>query len=403
MTNQISRIEAVYTIAATVIGAGILALPTSMAFSGFVPGVIVLIIMGVLSVVTALYIVEVSLKTSTHYYMPGLAEYYLGKPGLFIMFASILIFVYGALTGYLSAGGQLIHELSDGSIPVWLGTSLYFLISSAIVYIGLRMTGFVSIILFSIMIILILAIAGLSFPYINPQLAISTNWSGMYSVFGVTLFAYAGHVVIPSLAHGMKQDKKGLIYATMLGFGGSMIIYIIWSMIFTMVVPRGSPADMVAAEKTVTLYQAQYHGQPATIPLGHLIGGSIMAIGSLFAILSTFTSYLGFGISMTDSWIDIFRYFRVNMRRWVAVLLAVVVPLILSLTNPAGFVGAITIAGIYGGGLFAGLLPPILVVMARKRQKNTTETFTVPGGVSLAVITFLFFASGVILKTYQVL
>ena len=403
MKQQITRIEAIYTLAATIIGAGILALPTSMAFSGLMPGAFILLVMGVLSVVTALYLVEVSLKTSTEYYMPGLAEYYLGKPGLFIMFASILIFVYGALTGYLSAGGQLIHELSDGSIPVWLGTTVYFLISSTIVYVGLRMTGFVSIILFSLMIMLILAIAGLSFPHINAKLATSTNWSGMYSVFGVTLFAYAGHVVIPSLAHGMKQDKKGLIYATILGFGGSMIIYIIWALIFTMVVPRGSPDNMVAAEKTITLYQAQHHGQPATIPLGHVIGGSIMVIGSLFAIMSTFTSYLGFGISMTDSWIDMFRYFRINMTRWIAVLLAVVVPLMLSLTNPAGFVDAITIAGIYGGGLFAGLLPPILVVMARKRQKNTTETFTVPGGTWLAIITFVFFASGIMLKTYQIL
>lgn len=401
MNTQISRTEAIYLIAGTAVGAGILALPGAMASSGFIPGLIVLIVMGIMSIFAGLYIVETSLKTGTGYHMPALAQYYLGKPGLIIMFLGILIFVYGALTGYLSAGGQLIHALSDGTVSKWSGTLIYFFASTIIVYIGLQLTGLVEILLISIMVALIFLIGGLSVPSMNPELALSSDWGNVTSIFGVTLFAYAAHVIIPTLAHGMKKDKRGLIWTTIMGFIITMAIYIIWCLVFTMAVPRGTPGEVVPPSETVTLFQAQQHGQPATIPLGHLIGGSVMVIGSIFAIMSTFTSYLGFGISMTDSWIDTAKSFNIRIARFIGVLLSVLIPLIMALANPAGFIEAINIGGIYGGSIFVGLLPPVLVLMARQKGP-CYDDFQTPGGTWLPVVLCVFFILGMVIKTMQI-
>ena len=242
----------------------------------------------------------------------------------------------------------------------------------------------------------------MALPHADITLLSDYQWDTMPSIFGVVLFAYAGHIIIPTVARGMQHDRKGLIISTVLGLLGPMLIYLIWSLVFTLVIPRGNPGDVVDYSQTVTLYQARYHGQPATIPLGHLIGGTVVLIGSMFAILSTFTSYLGFSLSMTDCWIDGARNLRLRMNRVAAILLTICIPLFMALTNPASFLTGIDIAGMYGGSLFAGIIPPLLVLSARKRGE-VDSSFRVPGGSILPILVMLFFCLGVIYKTVQLL
>lgn len=397
----IKRLEAMYTIAGTMIGAGILALPSSMAISGFPPGLFAMLVIGFLSILTALYVVEAFLRTEGDLHMPALAQRYFGKPGLMVMFIGILIYVYGALAGYLSAGGNLIYELSGGTIPFWAGTIIYFVVSTTIVFFGLHMAGWTELILFSIMIVFVFIIAGMAWPHANPELLVAADWSSLPAIFGIVLFAYVCHVVIPTVAGGMKHDKKGLIIATIAGMGLPMLIYVLWSVIFMAVIPQGEAGVVVPATETVTLAQAKHYGQPSTIPLGHLIGGTVIVIGSIFAILSTFTSYLGFGLSMTDCWIDLLKNFRRNLPRVAAILLSVLIPFILALTNPGSFLAGIDIAGMYGGSLFGGILPPLLLLAARKKGERSTS-FRVPGGSWLPIIVLLFFLFGVGYRTYQI-
>lgn len=402
MKSQLTRLQATYTIAGTMIGAGILALPSSMAISGFLPGMIAIIVIGLLSILTALYIVEASFRTKEVLHMPALVELYLGKAGMTVVFLGILVYVYGALAGYISAGGNLIHEISSGVIPFWLGTILYFTVSSLVVVFGLKITGFVELIFFTLMIVFVVIISAIALPHADSALLADYQWDTMPSIFGVVLFAYAGHIIIPTVARGMQHDRKGLIISTILGLLGPMLIYLIWSLVFTLVIPRGIPAEVIDYSETVTLYQARYHGQPATIPLGHLIGGTVVLIGSMFAILSTFTSYLGFSLSMTDCWIDGARNLRLRMNRVAAILLTICIPLFMALTNPTSFLTGIDIAGMYGGSLFAGIIPPLLVLSARKRGE-VDSSFRVPGGSILPILVMLFFCLGVIYKTVQLL
>lgn len=92
MKTRINRLEAIYTIAGTMIGAGILALPSSMAISGFYPGMAALLVIGAVSIFTALYIIETSFRTEGELHMPALAERYLGKAGM----VPVLVFCFFA-------------------------------------------------------------------------------------------------------------------------------------------------------------------------------------------------------------------------------------------------------------------------------------------------------------------
>ncbi len=58
MTDEISTIKGVFVFAATIIGAGILALPVAAATTGLVPMLMILLVVGGVSVFSALYIAE---------------------------------------------------------------------------------------------------------------------------------------------------------------------------------------------------------------------------------------------------------------------------------------------------------------------------------------------------------
>lgn len=400
MKSRLSRLEATYTIAGTMIGAGILALPASMAVSGFFPGMVSIVVIGIVSIFTALYLVEALLRTEGELHMPALTEKYLGRIGLIAIFLGIMLYVYGALAGYLSAGGSLIFELTGGAVPFWLGTVLYFTVSTGIVCFGLRITGIAEFFLFSLMIVFVITVMGMTVPHLQPELVLDAEWGALPSIFGVVLFAYAGHVIIPTVARGMKHDARGLATAVITGLLLPMAIYLLWSLVFSMAIPRGEEGAVVPYSETATLFEAKHYGQPATIPLGHLIGGPVVLIGSIFAILSTFTSYLGFGISSIDCWQDLPGRGGGRMGRISALILTMTLPLILALVNPASFLVGIDIGGIYGGSLFAGLIPPLLVLRARKRGTVDSD-FSVPGGSVGPILVFLFFAAGVVLRTVQ--
>ncbi len=397
--GRMSRNEAIYTVAGTVIGAGILALPISMAVSGFLPGLVALLVIGIASVLTSMYIAETILRTNEELHLPGLARKYLGDTGLWLMFIGILIYIYGALAGYLSAGGSLLFEVSGGRIPIWTGTILYFLASSLIIYFGLKATGRAELIMFALMMALFFSILAYAAPRISSSLLVHSSWGALPAVFGVVLFAYVGHSVIPTVARGMQHDPRGFQLAASAGVAVPMLLYILWALVIVGVVPSGAAGNtQVAFAKTATLVQAQQHGQPATIPLGHIVGGAIILLGGFFAILSTMTSYMGFGLSLIDIWIGLLRRSLGDVHRMVPLALSVLLPLALALLRPSAFISALDLAGIYGGGLFAGILPPLMVLRARKLGGRKPE-FVTPGGDGVPIAVFILFLAGLLYKT----
>jgi amino acid permease len=87
MKSEVSTLKGVFVFAATIIGAGILALPVAAADAGLFPMILTLVIIGAMSIFSALYIAEAVLATEGVYHLPTLAEKYLGRIGLLAMLA----------------------------------------------------------------------------------------------------------------------------------------------------------------------------------------------------------------------------------------------------------------------------------------------------------------------------
>ncbi len=394
MKDEISPVKGVFVFAATIIGAGILALPVAAAKTGFFPMLLILLVVGAVSVFSALYIAETVVNTPGDHHLPSLAKEHLGGFGFTAMIIGIIIYIYGALTGYLAAGGQLFYSLSNGKIPVLAGIVIYFVMGSFIVHFGLTIVSRVETYLFSAMLILIGTVIALTLPNIEIPLVLETHWHDTLNVFGVVLFAYVGHSVIPSIARGLKKHED-INRISIWGVVIPLLLYVVWCFVVMGTVPKTAGHDQPS------LAGAKIAGQPATIPLGLIVGGSVIILGNLFAVLSTMTSYIGFGFSLKEAYVDVAAEMHQKISPPAVTLLVVIPPLVIALFKPEVFVHALDIAGTYGGGVFVGILPVLMVLSSRKKIKTIKHMTW--GGKCMPYIVLIIYLIGMLYGTMKIL
>jgi tyrosine-specific transport protein len=214
------------------------------------------------------------------------------------------------------------------------------------------------------------------------------------NIFGVVLFAYVGHSVIPSVARGLKQlddINKVSVWGVLI----PLLLYVLWCLAVIGAVPK------TAVEGLPSLAGAKSSGQPATIPLGLIVGGSVILLGNLFAVLSTMTSYIGFGFSLKEAYVDVAAEMHKKISSRAATLLVVIPPLVIALFKPEVFVNALDIAGTYGGGLFVGILPVLMVLSSRKKIK--TKKHMTWGGKWMPYIVLSIYVIGMCYGTIKLL
>ncbi len=383
--------DAAGMITATTIGAGILALPITLYPFGTFGAALFLVMVGLLSFTAALLLAEAMMRTEKVAHLPSLVGEYLGNPGVALVFVGTLIYMYGALTGYLIAGGALANSLSGGRIPNYVGTLAYFVIATAIVHGGIgaikgaERTALAALALFSLLIIaLALPHSGLLSPSAGPE--------AVPAAFGIVLFACFGHEVIPSVRKRMVGNPRGFIKALIVGTTVPIMLYLVW----TVVLVGAIPGPLLAA--------AGIAGQPATVPLGIVAGSLAVLLGSAFAVFSTGSSFVGSALSLVDVYRDMLAKAGVRMGRELALLFSVLPPLYIAVESPYAFMKALEIAGIYGGGIAIGIAIPAAYLVARRKGRRKPEFFLPSplGGILAALLVGITIAM-LIYETYSLL
>lgn len=393
MERYISPAKGIFVFSSTIIGAGILALPIAATQSGFPPLLAVLLAIAVVAMFSGMYIAEAVLAAGGSPHLPALAREHLGPWGMVAMLAGTMIYIYGALIGYLAAGGQIFFTLSKGAIPVWAGTLIYFAVASVIVGAGMAVVSAVGTALMYAMLMLIGILIAMALPAVRVPLLLRADWLAVLDVFGVVLFAYLGHSVIPSIACNLKR-KTDIVRVVLAGIAIPCLMYALWSLVVLGVIPLSSPSG-------VSLIASQAAGQPATIPLGLVLGGSVILLGNIFAAFSTLTSYTGFGVSLKDAYGDLAATCNRPVAGSVLTALVVVPPLAVALYNPNSFVRTLEIAGTYGGGLFIGIMPVLIVLKLRRRAG--AGGFRTWGGNAAAYAVLAVYVFGMLYTTARLL
>ncbi|MBW2992223.1 amino acid permease [Candidatus Woesearchaeota archaeon] len=363
--------EAIATLVGVVIGAGILGIPYVVAKAGFLVGAINIIVIGILVLFMNLFMGEIVLRTKGNHQLSGYAEKYLGKTGKLLMTIAFMIGTYGALLAYLIGEGEALSAIFGGN-PLYYSLG-FFIVVSAIVYIGLKAVEQSELYFGIIFLTIIIIIMGFNIAHINPDNFLITN-GNIFLPFGVVLFAFLGLAAIPEMHEELKNNWKHMKKAIIIGSLIPLVVYLTFGLSVTAV--TGAETSKVA-----------------TIGLGESIGEYMIIFGNLFAVFAMATSFIALGLALKE----MYDYdFKIGHK--TSFLLTVSLPLILFLIGFKDFIGTISVAGSFSGGI-TGILVVLMLWNARKKSEREPE-FKVSFIYFLGIIIIIMFLLGI---AYQIM
>src|SRR5262245_42478656 len=107
-------VSAIFLVAGTCIGGGMLALPVACAVIGFIPSTVMMLLAYVAMTLTALYLVEIGFwmkKEEAH--LISMSGQLLGKWGKLFAWLLYLFICYASLVAYTAGAGHLIAKAYD--------------------------------------------------------------------------------------------------------------------------------------------------------------------------------------------------------------------------------------------------------------------------------------------------
>ena len=364
--------QAISILIGTIIGAGILGIPFVVMQSGFGIGLINIILIAFVMTFILLYLGEIGLRTKANHHLTGYAELYLGKKGKILMFAAFVFGIYSALIAYLIGEGESFSSLifNSSQYSLHLGV-IFWLLLSALTYFGLKALEDVEELGVSIIIILIVAIIAKYWNKIEIENLSYNNPALFFVPFGVILFAFIGFSAMPEVERILKNEKEKTFRTIILSSVFVTIVYIIFAAIVL-----GSQGSKTPEISTLAL------GKPFV----------------LLGILSMFTSYLALSIAMIDTLRFDFKFSR--RKAWLLTIVpTLILYLILSFTNLAGFIRVIAIDGIVSGGL-AGILILLMIKNAKLRGERKPE-YKIPYSRIFIWILILILVAGAVLEIWS--
>ena len=137
--TKLTLYEAAAIIVGANIGSGILGLAYSSRKAGWPILVLWLIVAGVFTTFSMLYVAETALRTKKPMQLPGLAERYVGKLGAVLIFISVCANSIGCMVAYTTGSGNILCTLLG--LPNWAGSIIFTVPCVLVVWLGLKATG----------------------------------------------------------------------------------------------------------------------------------------------------------------------------------------------------------------------------------------------------------------------
>ena len=342
--------EATMLVVGSTIGSGVLGLAYASRSAGWPVLLTWLVIAGFFSLVSMLYVVETTMRTKEPMQLSGLAQRYVGKVGSWAIFFSVGATSFCSLIAYTSGCGRILSELFG--ISVGMGSLLFAVPATVIVWLGLKATGVAEKFLSSGMVVLLILLVGGSFLSANVPVAdiLYANWKYAVPVFNITVFCYAVQYIVPELSRGLSHRPQQVVPSIAAAFLISLVILaVVPFAVFLML-----PVEQITEVASIAWGKA----------LGHQI---FFIVVNLFAFCAMLTSYWAIAESFLTNMVDRLGFKSetdIKTRAFCLITIAVP-PFILAYSGLVSFVNAIFSAGTFGG-IIMSIMPVAMLRSARK-------------------------------------
>lgn len=343
-----SLVRSTFLVSGTSIGAGMLGIPLVTSLAGFLPSVVMTLAVWLFMLLTGLILLEVTLPLKGGSNFLYIAEKYLGKGGKLIT-GFLFIFLYATLmVAYFSASGNLISQLLSPFFQISVRTALllFFTVVFVIIVKGPKMIDRANLMMSLLMFSFLLALFCFTAGFVKGDQLVQSNWGSIVFSAPILFSAFGFHNIIPSLVTYRKKNVYELRLAIILGTTLPMLIYIAWQWLIIGSVSQG------------TLLLVRDQGLPITMALQNLSSFPYITIfGQCFALLAIITSVFGVGFSLVDFLADGLKRKSVGKDRFWISFIALSLPAVFALNNPAIFHKALSVAGGVGEALLNGFIP----------------------------------------------
>lgn len=378
MKHQHSTFKGVLLISGTSIGGGMLALPVLTAQAGFLPSLLVFFLCWAFMASTGLLFLEILSKMKKDANIISMAEKTLGEWGKWAAWVLYLFLFYCLTVAYIVGCGDLVMEVANKTIPEWLGSLLFILIFSPLIFLGAKLVGKVNLVLMMGLFISYIAFIVLGAGYIQLEPLLQHKWQFAFMAFPIAFTSFAYQGTIPTLYsymdHDLHKTKKAIIIGSFLPF----IVYAIWQGLILSVVPVHAPGGLL---------DALNEGDNAITPLRHFINNpSVYIIGQFFAFFALVTSFLGVTLGLLDFLSDGLSIKKTVSGKILLCSLIFIPPLIISFTYPGLFLMALDYAGGFGCALLLGLMPVLMVWSLRYHLNEKTRQLLGGGKWTLGLL-----------------
>ncbi len=357
---------AIATLIGLIIGAGVLGIPYVVAKSGFLIGAIHVIVIGIAALVLNLYVGEIALRTEGRHQLTTYAEKFLGKWGKHVMLIAMVIGIYGALTAYLIGEGASLAQLFG--IPETTAMIMFFGIMALLIFRGLNIIEGAEIYLNVFRAAVFIALIVLAFSRLKLENLASVSIGNALLPYGVIFFAFLGAAGIPEVKEELRQNKKLLKKAIIIGSLIPIIVYLLFSL--AVVGALGNRATEIA-----------------TIGLGSELGKASLVFGNLFAIISMATAFLVLGLAL--KWVYEYDY---KINKYIAFIATCFIPLLIALAGVAGFTKLLAVTGAIAGGIEGALI----VLMHRKAGIHGNPEYSIKSRWWVNALLIAMFLGGIV-------
>lgn len=351
----------------TLIGAGILGLPYALAQGGFIGGLLILLAGAFFAYLSALYIGMLVYLDAREAPLSSIIESQMGKYYGTLVLISTFLSAYGALVAYPLAIGELLHSLAH--IPFWLGSLLFLLFLLFLLRQGLGGSNKINAVITILLVAVLSWVMIKSISQIQPDHFATFHLSKIPQAWGVVIFAFAGHLVIPSVLHYVGAELNVGLRVLKWGLAGVAFLYGAFFLI---------TLGVMGQEITAV----------ATLGLGEHLSPAVSIAGQTFAIMAIVTSSFGIGISLKLTFEN---QFGLKPSYSLALIIIPVALMDLYLSQAGGdvFVKVLNFAGGVGSALYAGLIPALAALkMAGFRR--------IPFGTAGAYLSAVFYGLAVL-------
>lgn len=369
-------------IVGTSIGGALLVLPVTNAPAGFLYSSLTMIAVWLLTMFTALLLLEVNLWLPTNSNLISMAKFSLGLPGKIFAWLTYLLLLYSLLSAYISGGANVLAGLTARlhfTLPTAVNALLFTLLFGIIVYRGIKAIDHVNRALIAFKMGAYLLLVVFILPHVDLQLLQGGESRYIIGAVMYIIVSFGFAIIIPSLRGYYNDNIAQLRFVVIFGTMVPLLCYVLWTFAIMGVVPRTGDNSLMAM-------LTQDYGPVALVSSisSSLQTTGITNIAQFFISICVLTAFLGVSLCLVDFLADGLNINKQTRKGLWIYTLTFIPPLLIAIVEPNTFRVALRYAGLICVLLL--ILLPIVMAWSGRYFKKVQGPFQAPGGKMLLSI-----------------